>query len=45
MIRQAKFTEKMNKLGWLNSRFFDKTEDVKPLHDCISRYYGWVLLN
>jgi hypothetical protein len=43
-MRQARFTEKMRQLGWLNPGFFDSTEDVETLKKCVTRYYGWVWL-
>ena len=42
-MRQARFTDKMRQLGWLNPGFFDGPEDVKTLQKCVTRYYGWVL--
>jgi len=39
-MRQTKFTEKMEKLGWLSPGFFDSPEDVKALQHCVARYYG-----
>ncbi|KAF9786260.1 hypothetical protein BJ322DRAFT_775798 [Thelephora terrestris] len=43
-MRQARFTEKMRQLGWLNPGFFDSTEDVETLKKCVTRYYGFLTL-